>query len=341
MRRSFLESLLVACPLIVVFAMASASRENYYRGLFFSAAEQPSTMSSIKTVVQSVADASATRLRSYRKFAGANLAPVPLTRALRKCDDDTVPSGATSSGYTKRVINECPNIDDISPDGSGIYTLYSGQWYAKKPPSLEHYSMQDGVLSISLNGDLVSIPRNFTKGKLPLLPGNEGFFVEFDVRLSDNDPDHWPAVWLMPAEHNNIQSDHYEGDPNGFERWLELDVDEGGFGPGFTGTAINWVGIWPNYKRILNPNNISPDPLDRSKIRTFAASYNPTLQKVTWWLDDEMQMSAGIPYVPAIAAKQHFYLIISAQTHGKAKPYVMLLSRFRAFVPPSAPLPEV
>ena len=52
-------------------------------------------------------------------------------------------------------------------------------------------------------------------------------------------------------------------------------------------------------------------------------------------------MSATAPYVPDLAAKQRFYLILSAQSHGKNKDYLMFVSAVRAFVPPSSPLPVV
>ena len=48
-------------------------------------------------------------------------------------------------------------------------------------------------------------------------------------------------------------------------------------------------------------------------------------------------MSAGAPYVPAIAATQHFYLILSAQSHGAKKPHFTFIGAVRAFGPPSPP----
>jgi hypothetical protein len=51
-------------------------------------------------------------------------------------------------------------------------------------------------------------------------------------------------------------------------------------------------------------------------------------------------MSAGAPYVPAVAARQHFYLILSAQSHREKKPYFMFVSGVRAYAPPGSPLPE-
>jgi len=248
-----------------------------------------------------------------------------------------VPAGAKALGYTKCIINERPKASDIAPGKNGPYKWFSGQWYAGEGPWLDHYRTEDGVLAISLGGDLVSTPRDFSAGKLPLLPGSDGFYVEFEVRLSDNDPDHWPAVWLMPAEHNSRQEDHYEGDPPGYERFMEFDIDEGGFGPGLTGTVHNWRGVWTKEKGYpeheQNPNNVSTVPLDRSRWHTFGGSYDPVRQRVAWWLDGVEQMSAGPPYVPEVASKQHFYLIMSCQSHGANKPYDMFVRAVRAYIP--------
>jgi hypothetical protein len=255
-----------------------------------------------------------------------------------RCSDARVPEAARALGYIKRAINLCPTIPDISPDGLGTYSLYSGQWY-RPPPSLSHYSMDDDALVINSGGDLTTISRDFKRKKLPLLKGSEGFYVEFDVRLSANDPDHWPALWLMPAEHNSVQNDHYDGDPKGFERWLELDVDEGGFGPGVHGAAISWSGIWPHYTKLQNPNNVSLVPLDRTVLHAFGASYDSIGGTVTWWLDGMKTFSAGFPYVPSIARRQNFYIIMGAQSHGESKPYKMIVERLRAFVSPTSSLP--
>ena len=251
---------------------------------------------------------------------------------------DPVPPGAAALGYTKCVIRERPTAADIAPGDSGRFAWFSGQWWSKPVP-LKHYATKDGVLAISPGGDLVSAPRDFTRGKLPLLPGADGFYVEFDVRLSGNDPDHFPAVWLMPAEHNAKMEDQYGGDPAGYQRWMEFDIDEGGFGPGLTGTVHAHEGIWPKTSQVQNPNNVSPVPLDRTKTHTFGGSYDPRKQSVTWWVNGVKQMSAGAPYVPAVAAKQNFYLILSAQTHGKNVPYTMFVSGVRAWVPPHSKIP--
>lgn len=254
-----------------------------------------------------------------------------------------IPPGAAAVGYTKCVINERPAVTDIAPGRTGDCKWFDGPWYSQEAPSVEHYSMQDGVLAMSLGGDLNSVARDNSAGKLPLLPGADGFYVEFDVRLSGNDPDYWPAVWMMPAEHSGKQADHYEGDPAGFERWMELDVDEGGFGPGLTATVHSWTGIWhgnPDYSRVMNRNNVLQTPLDRSQKHTFGASWDPVKQKVTWWVDGVEQISASGDCISPVAVKQHFYLIMGAQTHGAKKPYTMYVSGVRAFVPPTSKLPE-
>ena len=252
---------------------------------------------------------------------------------------DPIPPGAAALGYSKCVIDEHPVVADIAPGGNGKYKWFSGQWYEKPPPSLDHYTTTNGLLTLSLGGDLASTPRDLSDGILPLLPGDKGFYVEFEVQLSDNDPDHWPAVWLMPAEHSGKQLDSSPPDPAGFERWMELDVDEGGFGPGLTGTVIDWTGIWPHYEKTQNGNNVSKVALDRAHKHIFGASYDPHQDRVTWWVDGAMQHSAET--VSNIGIRQHFYLIISAHTHGKQKPYSMMVNAVRAYVPPSSTLPPM
>jgi hypothetical protein len=89
-------------------------------------------------------------------------------------------------------------------------------------PPLNKYSTYDGVLTYGLGGDLVSAPHDFSPGKPPLLPGRDVVYIEFAYWLSDSDPDHFPAVWLMSAEHNGTRQDQYAVDPSGYERWMEL-----------------------------------------------------------------------------------------------------------------------
>lgn len=253
-----------------------------------------------------------------------------------------IPPGAAAAGFTRQVIRECPTLHDLSLDGSGIHRWYSGQWYADAP-SLDHYSMHGDVIAISTGGHLVSMPRDFGEGALPLLAGEHGFYVEFEVRLSDQHPSHWPAVWLMPWEHNPSHDDVYEGDPPNYQRFMELDVDEGGFGPGHHGTVISWEGIWPDYTKVQNYPTTSDQPLDRTVFNTFGASYQPATRTVTWWVNGEKVLEAGPPAVPEVGSRQNFYLILSAQTReaDRTRPYMMYVRRVDAWVPPESPLPGV
>jgi hypothetical protein len=245
-----------------------------------------------------------------------------------------IPPGAAELGYTKLLIDEHPVVGDISNKQSGHSKWFRNPFYTFNPPKDGDFEMTpDGVLQIGPRVSIVSTPRDFSKGALPVLSGAKGFYIEFEVRLSDNNPDHWPAVWTLPVEHNLRQEDHYRGDPPKFERWLELDVDEGSFGPGSTTTAISWQGIYPHYHKTQNGNNVSKTPLDRTQWHTFGASYDPIKSQVTWWLDGEKTVTATTPDVPAIAAKQHFYLIVSNQERRMRIPYLMYLRAVRAYVP--------
>lgn len=251
-----------------------------------------------------------------------------------------VPPGAKALGYTKCVIDERPVAEDVTAERTGEHKWFSGQYWMQQP-TLDHYQNARGKLAISVNGCVVSNSRDMKSAKIPYLPGADGFYVEFDVQLSDDHKDHFPALFLMPREHCWSKEDHYPGDPEGFERWMELDVDEGGFGPGVNGTVFSSSGIHPDYKNVGNPNRTSNVPVQRTKMNTFGAAYDPKRPAVSWWLNGKFLMEAGEPYVPEVAKKQNFYLIIGAQTFGKGVPYTMYLGGVRAFVSPTSKLPEV
>ncbi|ODV43378.1 hypothetical protein AWV79_18005 [Cupriavidus sp. UYMMa02A] len=102
------------------------------------------------------------------------------------------------------------------------------------------------------------------------------------------------------------------------------------------GTVHSWSGVWPQYKTQINKNHLAEATLDRTKLHTFGASYDPIRQKVTWFLDGVRQMSAD---APPVGANQNFYLIMSAQNRGSAGPYTMYVKTIWAYVPPSSTLP--
>ena len=258
-----------------------------------------------------------------------------------------IPAGAAAAGCTKCVINERPHVRDISPDRTGKYKWYSGQWYVKNPPGPGYYRMENGALRLEARadgtfGDLNSAPKDWPdEGLLPFLPAKDGFYVEFDCQLDTNDPDHFAAVWMNPADKRAGHKVVRPGDLPGYERWMELDVDEAGFGPGWTCTVHNWYGIWPDYLHIQNPGNVSKKPLDRTKRHRFGASYSPRTRTVAWWMDDELLLTAGEPYVPASAEDLRYFLIFGAQMHKKNVPYNMYVYAVRAFVPQASALAAV
>lgn len=257
------------------------------------------------------------------------------------CASMEPPPGAQALGYVRRVFCVAPTISDISLDDGVSAKLYSGSWYSKSPSPLSLYSMSGQMLVIANGGGLITETRKSLPGALPLLLGASGFYVEFAERLSDNDKDHWPAVWLMPQEHNLLHSDRLAGDPPGYERWMELDVDEGGFNAGHHGAMINWSGKYPQYEH----QNSSNDPastfgMDRTQEHVFGLSYDPAGKKVTWWVDGAAVGNASTQGLPSIVNDHHYYLIIGNQNHGLNHPYKMYVRYFSAWsgnVVPSPP----
>jgi hypothetical protein len=268
-----------------------------------------------------------------------------------------VPPGAAALGYTNQVINEHPTAADIAPSNAqnGNYKWFNGPVWGSQP-SMSLYSTTNGDLTINYDaktshgGCLIGTPRDLSQGALPLLDGAKGFYIEFETRLSDNDPHHWPVVWVMPLEHcggnGHAARDFYAGDSAGYERWMELDVDEGGLaksaGAAMT-SAISWTGIFNQggYTAVTANNWSTGEALDRTQVHTFGASYDPVTRQVTSWIDgvEQWQTPVNSSSVPAIAAQQLFYPILSAQHHGADLPYSMYVSGVRAYVPAGTGLP--
>jgi hypothetical protein len=247
-----------------------------------------------------------------------------------------VPPGAAALGYTKCVINDSPTAAEIAPGYYGNYDWFRGRGAnTNQISSITNYSTVSNALTLNFTGtslDLETMQHDASAGALPVLAGSNGFYVEFDIQLSDNGSDHWACVWLMPVEAANGTC-CYPPDPAGYWRWMELDVQESGWDKGLLGTIHYWTGIAPHQTSTYNPNNVDPTPLDMSQKHTFGGSYDPVQQQVAWWVDGVQQMSAGSPYVPAVAALQHFYLILSTYSHGLNVPYSMYVSGVRAYVP--------
>jgi hypothetical protein len=258
------------------------------------------------------------------------------------CANTQPPPGAQSLGYVHRAFCVEPTTADVSDSpASASAKLSTWIWYSKIPSAMSLYSMSGPTLVIASGGGLNTQTHQSLPGALPLLPASAGFYVEFAERLSDNDPDHFPAVWLMPQEHNGRHQDHQAGDPPNYERWVELDVDEGGFNAGHHGAMINWYGTYPQYQH----KNFGNDPpstfgMDRTQEHIFGLSYDPVGKKVTWWVDGVAVGNASTESLPSIVNSHHYYLIMGAQNHGLNHPYKMYLPYFSAWstgVPPNPP----
>ena len=248
------------------------------------------------------------------------------------CQDASTPEGATQVGAVQPLFRDCPRLDDVDFTGRADgRKYYPGLYFTKVKDRGLYEQATDGIV-MQRGGALATVKMNSYPGQFPLLSGKRPFYIEAQVALSSNDRDNFPAVWLMPIEHNLRMEDVYEGDPKSFERWFELDIDEGGFGPGGHHTAISWTGIHPNYQKIQNPNPTSKVPLDRTQPNVFGVSYSPEDLTVRWWLNGQQVLQASHPYVPEIARRQNFYLIVSAQSHKNISQYQMKLMGVRAFV---------
>jgi hypothetical protein len=261
-----------------------------------------------------------------------------------------VPAGAAALGYTDKVIDEHPTAADIAPDNAnhGNYKWFNGAWWDGRRPPMNLYSTVNGDLAIRYDpasdrgGCLIGTPRDLSRGVLPLLVGSKGFYIEFDTRLSDNDPNHWPAVWVMPQEHSggsgNPINDVYPGDPAGFERWMELDVDEGSLAKsgGAMCSVLSWTSHGGGYRPDTSNNWATGEAIDRTQVHTFGASYDPIKRQVTSWVDGKQKWQTPVnsSSVPEIAAGQRFYPILSTWRQDKAphKAYWMHVSGVRAYV---------
>ncbi len=248
------------------------------------------------------------------------------------CRDATPPAGATQVGARHALFRDCPRIDDVDFNGEADGHKYHAGIYFLPPRDRSLYAPADDGVIIRKGGMLATVKTSARPSRLPLLRGDRPFYIEAQVATSSNHRDNFPAIWLMPIEHNQRMEDVYPPDPKSFQRWFELDIDEGGFGPGGHHTAISWSGIYPNYTKVQNPNPTSRVPLDRTRPNVFGVSYSPETLTVRWWLNGEQVLEAAHPHVPEIARRQNFYLIVSAQSHRNVSDYHMRFMGVRAFV---------
>lgn len=255
------------------------------------------------------------------------------------CQDSSTPEGATQVRALQPLFRDCPRMDDVDFTGRADARKYYAGLYFTPLKDKRLYSQAADGLVLQRGAAVATVKTTSHPGAFPLLSGARPFYIEAQVATSSNHRDNFPAVWLMPIEHNLRMEDVYPPDPKSFERWFELDIDEGGFGPGSHHTAISWTGIYPNYQKIQNPNPTSKLPLDRTQPNVFGVSYDPATLTVRWWVNGQQVLEAAHPYVPEVARKQNFYLIVSAQSHKNISQYDMKFMGVRAYVGDPVPLP--
>lgn len=248
------------------------------------------------------------------------------------CEDGSVPLAAMEIGAVWPLFRDCPQLAYLDFTGhTDNCKYYGGVWFGKPKGEIFFEAADDGLI-IKRGGALTTVKMSSHPGFFPLMSGAKPFYIEVQAAISSNDRDNFPAIWLMPIEHNLRLDDVYSPDPSGFERWFELDIDEGGFGPGGHHTAISWWGKWPNYQKLQNPKPTSKEPLDRTRPNVFGVSYDPRTLTVRWWLNGRKVLEVGPPYVPDVARLQNFYLIVSAQSHRNISDYQLKFMGVRAFV---------
>jgi hypothetical protein len=262
-------------------------------------------------------------------------------------DTQPVPLGAQERGYTNKVIDIVPSVSDIAPvNNADGYALHDVVYYETRPANPSAFFDGTGGLILPMGHGVLTQKQNSTQGALPYLSGAAGFYAEFEASLSDSHQDHWPALWMMPWEHNLAQTDTYPPDQPGYERWVEIDVYEGGFGSatGQLCSVIDWQGAWAatgGYFRDPPANTIPGNStvnnysdqgnFDPTQVHRYGVSYSPNegaTGVLRWYRDDVLIFTAD---APVIARQQHFYMIAGSQTHGASVPYHMILKRLRAY----------
>lgn len=210
---------------------------------------------------------------------------------------------------------------DIGTLGEGEqHFFYEGQWYSKREARTRFYSVVSKKLVVPMTGDLSGYDVDAGKGKIPPVRGDRPFSVEVRFRVEPDSEDAWPAIWLMPVEHGKNKDTLIGGTPT----WAEIDVHEGGFHPH---TLLGSAHIWSSAVR-------------RSAIRQVRCKWSgeagserhvklvsvPERRRLVWY---ESGMECGDIYWPDlfdVLERQSLYIIISAQHHGRAVPYNLVIT---------------
>lgn len=244
-----------------------------------------------------------------------------------------LPLGATALGYTTQVFYDQPTLAEVSTtDTDSTSKWYPGSFYSPVAPNLasrEFLSMQGSELAIGLGGGVTSETHASKAGAMPFLSGAKGFYVEFAMRLSSNDPDHFIGLYLQTVEHDLAKDDHLSTDPAGFERWTEIDVSEAGYGAGSLATVINWTGTYPHYSSQTLNSYGHDAALDWTVEHRYGVSWNPATNTLQWYIDDVPTWKEVM--TNSVIKNFHYYLVMEAGSHGSHVPYDMLVRYVTAY----------
>ena len=248
-----------------------------------------------------------------------------------------LPPGAAALGYTVKMYSITPTVAMVSTtDTNSTSALYPGEEtssVASNLQELKYLTTVNGVFTLNYTGagapSVSSETHQATQGSIPLLPGSTGFYIEAGIRLSSNNPDHYPTFLIMPAEHNTSQSDHIASSPSGYENWLEISALEEQSGTAQS-NLINWAGIYPDYTRTINYWR-HPMPFDWTVEHIYGASFDPIARVVQFYLDGKPTLKASMANAPTIVDTYHYYFDLGARSHGLNEPYQMYVRYVAAY----------
>jgi hypothetical protein len=258
-------------------------------------------------------------------------------RAVSQTSCVALPAGAAALGYTAKMYSIVPTVAMVSATDSGTNsTLYPGEEYASVASNLQelkYLTMVNGVFTINYTGagapSVSSETHQATHGSIPLLLGSDGFYIEAGIRLSSNDPDHYPTFLVMPAEHDTSGSDHIDSNPTGYENWLQISAMEEQGGTAQS-NLINWEGIYPDYSRTMNYWR-APAGFNWTVEHIYGVSFDPIARVVQFYLDGKPTLTASMANAPTIVDTYHYYFNLGAGSHGANKPYQMYVSYVAAY----------
>ncbi|HEU4959250.1 MAG TPA: hypothetical protein VFT56_02480 [Sphingomonas sp.] len=235
---------------------------------------------------------------------GVFLSALVALAALSVQDQRSATEIARSTG-----ISSAPVVPDVHSRASlGTVWLVGAPWERDKATP-DHVSFSRDGMCIRSVANVAGARPHYLPSTAPILDADKPFYVEVSARSTSNDNSNWPAIWLMPLEH-----DGHRDSVAGIEHWAELDLYEGGFSRGPQFAAHQWSGVYPHYS--TKPEYLRlTTAFDATKMHRFGLSWEPETSAITWWLDGRKSYSLNNPDVFRISAHHHFYLIMGAQKH--------------------------